>query len=216
MKKVISPEALIETLGARYATKMFDSTAKISEEDMNALKESLRLAPSSYGLQPWQFIVVETPATRTTLRAASWNQGQVEDASHYVVFTTLRNVDVAHVEKYIASMAATRSIPTESLAGYRDMMVNAVANNTAMNHLAWTQRQAYIAMGFIGLSAALLGIDTCMLEGISPADYDKILGLEGTPYTAVAAIALGYRHADDKTAHYAKSRFSADEVIKTV
>lgn len=216
MKKVITPEVLLETLGARYATKMFDSTAKISAEDMHTLTEALRLAPSSYGLQPWQFIVVDTPATRTALRAASWNQSQVEDASHFVVFTTLRNVDVAHVEKYIASTAATRSLPVEALSGYRDMMVNAVANNTTLNHLAWTQRQTYIAMGFVGLSAAMLGIDTCMLEGISPVDYDKILGLEGTPYTTVAAIALGYRHADDKTAHAAKSRFSADEVIKTV
>ncbi len=213
MKRNISPEVLLETLNARYATKQFDASQTISDEDQNVLLESLRLAPSSYGLQPWKFIVVQNPEFRTSLRAASWNQGQVEDASLFVVFTTLKKVDEAYVQKYIESTAQIRGMDPSVLDGYRDMMIGGVVNNPR-DHLAWTQKQSYIAMGFLGLSAGLLGIDAVMMEGISPADYDKMLGLEGSEYTTVAAVALGYRHSDDQTAHYKKTRFDAAEVIE--
>ena len=213
MERKITPESLVDTLGARYATKAFDPSKKISSEDWAALVESLRLAPSSYGLQPWKFIVVQNPEIRTKLRAASWNQSQVEDASHFVVIATLKNLDVAYVEKYIESTAEVRGLTPDMLAGYRDMMVGNVVNGKSDHH-AWAQRQSYIAMGFLGLSAGLMGIDTCMMEGISPADYDTILGLEGSVYSTVAAVAVGYRSAEDKTASYAKSRFALDEVVE--
>lgn len=164
MKSVVQNEALIENLNSRYATKLFDRTRSISESDWATLSEALRLSPSSYGLQPWKFIVVQNPEIRQKLRVASWGQAQVEDCSHFVVFTTLRNVDEAYVQKFIDSTARARNISSESLKGYHDMMVSRIANNTSFNHLEWTRRQSYIAMGFLGLSAALLGIDTCMLE----------------------------------------------------
>ncbi len=204
---------LLETLTSRYATKQFDATKKVSDEDWNILSESLRLAPSSYGLQPWKFILVKNPAIRKELRTASWNQGQVEDASHFVVFTTLRNIDEAYVRKYIESIALARGTTAEALKGFEDMMIGGVVNGIA-DKLAWTQRQSYIAMGFLGLSAALLGIDTTMMEGLSPQEYDRILELEDTPYTTVAAVALGYRHADDAYAMAPKSRFETSEVVE--
>lgn len=213
MKRNLTPAALMETLGARYATKSFDSTKKIGSEDWSALIESLRLAPSSYGLQPWKFIVVQNPEIRKTLRASSWNQEQVELASHFVVFATLKNIDEAYVQKYIESIAQTRSIGVETLAGYKNMMMGAVVNGS-LDHTTWSQRQSYIAMGFLGLSAGLMGIDTCMMEGFSPAEYDKILGLEGGSYGSVAAMALGYRSAEDATANYKKSRFDMSEVVE--
>lgn len=213
MKNRISHADLLETLNARYATKQFDTTKKISDADWNALSESLRLSPSSYGLQPWKFIVVKNPAIRKELRAASWNQGQIEDASHLVVFTTLKNVDAAYVRKYIESIAQARGTTVEALKGYEDMMVGGVVNG-GMDQLAWTQKQSYIAMGFLGLSAALLGIDATMMEGLNPKEYDRILGLDSTGYTTVAAVALGYRHADDAYAMAPKSRFETSEVIE--
>jgi nitroreductase len=214
MNPTITPESLVTTLNSRYATKKFDATKQVPDTDWNALLESLRLSPSSYGLQPWKFIDVQNPELRKSLRAVSWNQSQVEEASHFVVFTTLRKVDEIYIHQYIEKVAKDRSIGAEMLKGYEDMMVGGVANNPNLNHLAWTQRQAYIAMGFLGLSAGLLGVDTCMLEWLDPAAYDTLLGLDGTDYTTVAAVAVGYRHAEDATAGYAKSRFERESVVE--
>lgn len=123
MKAIISHEDVLATLHTRYATKQFDRAKKISDADWNVLAESLRLAPSSYGLQPWKFILVKNPAVRSELRAASWNQSQVEDASHFIVFTTLKNIDAAYVRKYITSIASVRGASIEDLRGYEDMML---------------------------------------------------------------------------------------------
>lgn len=156
MKPIIQNSELLDALTNRYATKLFDPERRISENDWNTLSEALRLSPSSYGLQPWKFIVVQNSDVRKKLRAASWNQAQVEDCSHFVVFTTLRNVDEAYVRKFINSTSQVRGISPESLKGYYDMMVSKIANNPSFDHLEWTRRQSYIAMGFLGLSAALL------------------------------------------------------------
>jgi len=214
MKANITQNALLETLSARYATKQFDPTRQISDSDWNALAESLRLSPSSYGLQPWKFILVKNPAVRSELRKVSWNQSQVEEASHFVVFTTLKQIGTDHVEKYMESTAKLRGLEVEALKGFQDMILGALANNP--NHQPWNQRQAYIAMGFLGLSAALLGIDSVMMEGLDGKAYDQILGLENGPYATVAAVALGYRSDEDKTAHYAKSRFELDDVVQVI
>lgn len=156
MKSLLSSESLLEGLGQRYATKDFDTSKKISVSDWAALLESLRLSPSSYGLQPWKFFVVKNPAIRKKLRAASWDQSKVDEASHFVVFTTLKQVDAAFVRKYIKKTAELRNISVESLKGFEDMLLDRIVNNPSVNHLAWTQKQAYIAMGFLGLAASLL------------------------------------------------------------
>lgn len=215
MNRILSESAILAVLNERYATKQFDPTRKISDEDWQVLAETLRLSPSSYGLQPWKFIVVKNPAVRKELRAVSWNQGQVEDASHFVVFTTLKKVDASYVRAYIESIANTRGTTVEALKGYEDMMLGGVVDSQ-MNHLAWTQKQSYIAMGFLGLAAPLMGIDTVMLEGLSPAEYDRILGIQDSPYTTVAAVALGYRSEADVYAQAPKSRFALSDILTVV
>lgn len=206
-------DAIMDALNFRYATKRFDTSRKISDSDWKVLSESIRLAPSSYGLQPWKFIVVANAEIRSELRKVSWNQPQVEEASHFIVLATLKNVSEDYVAKFVEKTAEIRKIPTDSLAAYRGMMVQNVVHGKT-DHLSWTQRQAYIALGFIGLSAALLEIDSCMMEGFDPKAYDQILGLENGEYASVCAIALGYRSPEDQTAEYAKSRFDPGEVIE--
>jgi nitroreductase len=215
MDKILSGSAILAVLNERYATKQFDPTRKVSDEDWQVLAESLRLSPSSYGLQPWKFILVKNPAVRKELRAASWNQGQVEDASHFVVFATLKKVDAPYIHNYVESIAQARGTTAEALKGYEDMMLGGVAN-AQMDHLAWTQRQSYIAMGFLGLTAPLMGIDTVMLEGLSPSEYDRILGIQDSPYTTVAAVALGYRSETDTYAQAPKSRFELSDILTVV
>lgn len=207
----------MEVLNQRYATKMFDANKKISDTDFNALLESLRLSPSSFGLQPWKFIVAQNPAVRAKLKEVSWNQAQVTDASHYIVLASRKSIDIEYVQKYVTSTENIRHLPAGSLQGYNDMMVGAVAKGkTADEQESWTKSQTYLALGFIGFAAAALWIDTCMIEGFDPKAYDEILELKNTDYQTVVAIAIGYRSEDDKTAQYVKSRFDTDEVIQTI
>jgi nitroreductase len=207
---------LIEALNWRYAVKKFDPSKKISDSDWVTLSESLRLSPSSYGLQPWKFILVKSPELRAQLRAHSWNQSQVEDASHYVVFTYKEKIDQKYIEKYLNTIASQRSIPIESLKGFGEVMTQDLINGPRASVIEhWAQRQAYIAMGFLMLSAALLKIDSCPMEGIVSSEYDKLLGIENSGYKTVAAVALGYRHEKDDYQRLKKVRFEASDIFLT-
>ncbi|CCH94636.1 Genome sequencing data, contig C304 [Microcystis aeruginosa PCC 9432] len=210
----IQPQEILEKLQWRYAVKKFDPSKKISEADWFILEESLRLAPSSYGLQPWKFIVVQDPKIRAALTPVSWNQTQVEDCSHYVVLATLTKIEVAYVEKFVAKIAQVRELDVASLENYKNLMVSDLVNGPRSAIVQWwSQRQSYIAMGMLMETAALLDIDACPLEGIEPAAYDRILQLEGSGYAAVAAVALGYRSLEDKYQLLKKVRFDCDDVI---
>ena len=210
-------KTLLEKLNWRYAVKKFDSTKKIKDSDWKILEESLRLAPSSYGLQPWQFWIVQNPKVREELKAASWNQSQVTDCSHFVVLVYKPKMDEAHIQKYLQKIASVRGVSLESMSGYKLGMVNDLIKGPRAEVIShWAEKQTYIAMGMLMESAALLDIDTCPLEGLVPAEYNKILKLENTGWNAVAAVACGYRSADDKFQHNAKVRFDHNEVFKYI
>lgn len=214
MSTTISAEQLLGQLHWRYATKQFDPARKISAEDWAALEEVLVLSPSSGGLQPWNFIVVNDPAVREKLVPASYGQTQVQEASHLVVFAARTNFGEADVDALINHTAAVRGIPAEALATYRGMLVGGIVQ--AMDdatRTAWAGRQAAIALGNLLTSAALLGIDACPMEGFVPAQYNEILGLTEKGLTAVAICALGYRAASDNYAHLAKVRFPKERVV---
>ncbi len=201
----------------RYAVKKFETTKKISPADWQVLAASLRQAPSSYGLQPFKFLVIEKPELREKLKEVSWNQTQVTDASHYVVFLYREKLSTQDVQRYIDRIAEVRGIPKESLDGFKDMMVgNLVQGPRSATIDQWAQRQAYIAMGFLVETAALLNIDACPMEGFDPAAYDQLLKLEGTGWKSVATVALGYRHSEDPMQHLKKVRFADEELIEYV
>lgn len=210
----IPGDSLLQQLNWRYATKKFDATKKLSAADWAVLEQALILTASSYGLQPWKFIVVTDPTLKAKLRPASWNQSQVEDCSHLVVFTAKQDITEADLDRFIARTAEVRNTSVESLAGYKGFMMGALVNGArhAVIH-EWAARQTYIAMGNLLTSAALLGIDACPFEGIEPAKYDEILGLKGTGYATVSACPVGYRAEDDKYASAPKVRFEASDII---
>lgn len=213
--KSLSAADLVAALNWRYATKQFDPARKIPAEDWRALEEALRLAPSSFGVQPWKFVVVETVELRAKLRQVSWGQSQVTDASHLVVLAAKQAVDAAHLERYLADTAKTRGVAVESLAGFRKAIDGFVVGVTKAGKLeSWAAKQIYIAAGQFMAAAATMGIDTCPLEGIDPAKYDELLGLAGTGWATQMALAAGYRSADDKYATTPKVRFPAAEVIE--
>jgi nitroreductase len=213
----ITTTDLLEHLNWRYATKQFDSSKTISTEVWTALEDSLVLTPSSYGLQPWKFLVVTSQELKEKLKPLSWNQSQVTDCSHYVVFTIKKNLTAEHVDHFVARTAEIRGGSVEAIAGYRNMMVSDVVYGArSMNVNEWATRQTYIALGNFMTSAALLGVDTCPMEGIEPTKYDNLLGLPAKGYAAVVACAAGYRSAEDKYASLAKVRFLKSELIETL
>jgi nitroreductase len=211
----IPGDSLLEQLKWRYATKKFDPAKKIAPRDWAVLEAALILTPSSYGLQPWKFIVVTDQALKTRLRPASWNQTQVEDCSHLVVFTAKQDITEADVDRFIARTADVRGVTADSLAGFKGYMVGDLVKGPrhAVIH-EWAARQTYIAMGNLLTSAALLGIDACPFEGIEPARYDEILGLQGSGFATISACPLGYRAADDKYAGTPKVRFEAKDLVE--
>lgn len=199
----------------RYATKKYDPSRKISDADWNLLTEALHLAPSSYGLQAWKFIDVRNPEIRKALRPFSWNQSQIEEASHLVVVTSMQEMTAEHIRKHILRTAEVRGQDPAALDGYRQFMETKILQEKPRaSHPGWLQRQAYIAMGFLLETAALLKIDATPIEGIEPEKYDAILGLDKTSYRTSAVVALGYRHAEDAYQHAKKSRFPVSEVIE--
>jgi nitroreductase len=195
----------------RYATKAFDPAKKIPAEKWETLENSLLLAPSSMGLQPWKFIVVENADLRAKLRPVSYNQSQITDASHLVVLAAHKGVDEKFIDRYVDRIMQVRGVTRESLAGYEKSMKDALLTRTDKN--TWAARQAYIAMGFILETAALLEVDACPMEGFNPAAYDELLGLNSTEYGSVAVVALGYRSPQDPFQNAAKVRFPKAEVL---
>jgi len=213
----ITDSQLLAALHWRYATKKFDPAKKISAATWAALEQALILAPSSFGLEPWKFVVVTDPAVKQTLVAASWGQTQPADCSHLVVFAFHKNLGPEAADQLIARTVATRGGTAAALDGYKGMILQSLAGAKAGGYLdTWQSRQVYIALGQFMAAAALLGVDTCPMEGIAPAQYDELLGLAGTPYTTLCACAAGHRSADDKYAAAPKVRLPATEVIKRV
>lgn len=206
-----------EAFNWRYAVKKFDASKIISTQDWQVLMDSLVLAPSSYGTQPWKFLVIENKDLREKLKSVSWNQSQVVDASHFIVFLYKEKMDLEFIEKNAARIAEVRGVSPESLSGFKKMLMQDLVEGPRSKEIStWSQRQAYIAMGFLMETAALLKIDSCPMEGLEPDKYDEILNLKNSGWKTVAAMPLGYRHSDDKYQHIKKVRFPHSEVINYI
>lgn len=211
----IDPAALIAAQNRRYATKKFDPQRLISAEIWETLEEALRLSPSSFGLQPWKFIVVENPALREALKPKSWNQNQVVDAARLVVFAVKHPLSAADVDRFVARMAEVHGTPVESHAGYGKVVAGFLENPPyPLDRREWAIRQVYIALGNFMTSAAVLGVDTCPMEGLDPAGYDEVLGLTGTGFQTVVACAAGHRAEGDLHAARTKVRYRREEVFE--
>ena len=215
-KENISKETILDSLNWRYATKAYDKTRKISAEDWATLEQSINLAPSSFGIQPFKVLVIENPETREKLRAAAYGQAPVTDASHFVVFAYKKTLTDADIEEFVDRIVDVRGQARESLADYENAMKGAARRATEGGYVeTWNSRQAYIALGFLLETAALLGIDATPMEGFDPAQFNAILGLED--YSAVAIAALGYRDADgDWLAGLPKVRKAESDLIERI
>lgn len=214
---MMTPSDVVGRLQWRYATKQFDRSRTIDSGTWSLLEDCLVLAPSSFGLQPWKFVVITDQATKDALVPLSWNQSQIADASHGVVFLVKNPVTVDDVRRFILRTAEVRGVGIESLAGYESMLAGFIEKPPyPLDLREWAARQVYIAFGTLMTAAAMMGVDTCPMEGIDPAGYDKVLGLEGSGYETLAACPVGYRLETDKYATLPKVRFAKDELIRRI
>lgn len=200
-------------LAWRYATQKYDPTKKISTEDMQEILEAINSAPTSYGLQPFQLIHVKSPELRAQLRAASYDQSPVTDASELVIFTVNRSVADQHIDSYMQRIAEVRQVEREHLNRFQENIVKTLVRLSPEELISWNTKQAYIGLGFGLVMAAHLGIDSTPMEGFQKEKYDEILGLSDEH--AVLALTFGYRSDEDHTQHHKKVRKTLDQLVTT-
>lgn len=197
----------------RYATKKFDTTKKVSEEDLETLKEAIRLSASSYGLQPYKVLIIDNPELRAQLQVASWGQSQIVDASQLIVFANITNFGEAEIDTYFQNLIETRRIAMEAVQGYADFMKSKVTTLPEDVRNTWTAKQTYLALGNLMNAAAELKIDVTPMEGFETEKVNEILGLDKLGINASLIATVGYRHNDDATQHYVKVRKSNEELF---
>lgn len=206
----------LENLNWRYATKKFDSAKKISTEDFNILKEAIRLSSSSYGLQPYKVLIIESPELRAKIQPAAWGQSQIVDASHLLIFANQTNLTDADIDSFLKKTAETREIPETALSGYGDFMKGAIGAKSDAEKSIWNSKQTYLALGNLLNAAAELKIDVTPMEGFIPAQVNEILGLDALGLNASLIATVGYRHEEDLTQHQKKVRKSNEELFITL
>lgn len=206
----------IENQNWRYATKKFDATKKIASEDLETLKEAIRLSTSSYGLQPYKVFIIEDEAIREQLKPASWNQSQITEASQLIVFANYTNLDESTIDNYINRISTTREISAENLQGYGDFMKGKILGLSPEQQSVWTAKQTYLALGNLINAAAELKIDVTPMEGFEPEKYNEILKLNDLHLNASLVATIGYRHEEDSNQHVKKVRKSKEELFITL
>ncbi|MGJ8723115.1 MAG: NAD(P)H-dependent oxidoreductase [Roseibacillus sp.] len=213
MTPTLTNDQLLSAFNGRYATKAFDSSRALAEDTWTTLQESMQLSPSSFGLQPWHFIHIKSAELKEQLLPHTWGQKQVTDCSHYIVLCTRTDIEVPFVEEFISSTAEQRGVTKESLQGYQDVVVDFITQLTPAERVQWSQRQTYLALQRLMDAAALLGVDSCPIEGFVPEKYNEILDLPSKNLTASVCCALGYRSSEDKYAELAKVRYPIEKVF---
>ena len=207
---------IIDDLNWRYATKKYDAEKKISSADFEIICQSLRLVPSSYGLQPLKYIVINDKSMREKLLPLAYNQPQITDASHLIVICSYRNISPKIVAEHLTLMSEVRSIPLEDLSKFGENMNTSFAKLSAEELCEWTAKQAYISLGHIMHTCANLRIDATPMEGFNKISFDEVLNLASKNLQSVLLLAVGYRSSEDNLAGLAKVRKSTEDLFETI
>lgn len=207
--------SIINDLNWRYATKKMNGEA-VSADKLDEILNAINLAATSYGLQPFTVIAVSNSEVKAKLQEAAYGQVQVGSSSHVLVFAVPTKLTAEHIDTYVQLVAKTRNMPAEALEGYKQMMLNTVGALPAEQQQVWCAKQAYIALGTALTAAATLKVDACPMEGFNAAQFDEILGLTAKGLKTVVMMPIGYRHAEDASAKYAKVRKAKNDLIHFV
>lgn len=213
--KLIDME-LLEHLNWRYATKQFDSAKEVALQDIEKIKDAIRLSASSYGLQLYKVLVIKDLELRQQLKTASWNQPQITDASHLFVFCNYTLVQDNHVDEYLNLAAEARQSSPEAVKEYGRVIKEKIKTLPDSERHHWTVRQTYLALGNLLNACAELKIDSCPMEGFDNNRYNELLNLTEQGLNAAVIAPVGYRSVNDKTQHYPKVRRPAEQLFELI
>lgn len=195
-----------KVIESRYTTKKYDSSKKLTEEQIQDLKEILRLSPSSINSQPWKFTFIRDQHTKESLSKVSWlNTDRIIDSDCVVVFSRIDDIELFEAQ-------ITEELPERAVNYFEEFIKPLPIEQTR----AWFDRQVYLALGVLLSACASMGIDSTPMEGIEPENYDKILGLEN--YKTIVAVAIGHRDKDDFNQPHKKpkTRRALEKVIQSI
>lgn len=203
---------LIETLNWRYATKRMNGN-KIPSEKLDVILEAIKLSPSSAGLQPYTVFVIEDQEVKEKIHKVAYSQPQIIEASHVLVFAAYNKLTSENVSDYMNLIADTRSIPVESLDGFKNSISAGLLNRSEEVNAQWAARQAYIALGHALVAAASEQIDATPMEGFDAKGLDEILGLNEKGLNSVVIMTLGYRDSENDALASAKKVRKTHEAL---
>ncbi len=208
--------SLLNHLNWRYATKRMTGE-QVPQEKVDYILEATRLSASSMGLQPYTILVVEDAELRKQIQKVAYNQPQIVEASHLLIFAAWNDVTEAQVDEYMQNIASVRNVPVESLADFKKSLMGSVVSRKQEQKYEWSARQAYIALGTALAAAAEQGVDATPMEGFDPAALDELLNLKEKGLRSVTMLPLGYRHVEaDFLATAKKVRRSKDKLFVKV
>ena len=205
---------IIEDLQWRYSAKKYNPTKKLKPEDIAIIRQSLRLTPTSYGLQALKFLFIETAELREALKKHAWNQTQVTDASHLLVICSRINIDEAYIDQHMQNVATIRNMDIAQLQGYGNHVKTKLGEKGTQKTNEWSARQAYIALGQLLHTCAQLRIDATPMEGFEADEVNELLDLEKDNWQAVLLVPMGYRSDEDPVQHMAKVRRKEEELFE--
>ena len=207
---------ILDQLNWRYACKKFDTEKKLSSEQVDTLVKAFNLTATSYGLQPMKLQVITNTDLREKLFANSFNQAQVKDASHLFVITAKTNMNQSDIDAYFDLIDDLRATPKELIAPYRAHLTNWVASESENNMDIWARKQTYIALGNLLNVCAVIGVDSCPMEGFDANAYDEILNLKETDYTTSLVLPVGFRHEEDFMSQLKKVRMEESKIVSFI
>ena len=206
---------LIENLKWRYATKRMEKK-KVTSKKLDAILDAIQLSASSFGLQPYTILVVKNQNTKLKLQAAAYNQAQLGESSHVLVFCVPQTITAADVSTFIKLVADTRGMPVSALAGYEAQIQSTVSGMSDAEKQNWSAKQAYVALGTALVAAAEQKVDACPMEGFDRQEFDKILGLAKKGLKSTVIMPIGYRSTEDIFAGAKKVRKAKETLFHLV
>ncbi len=206
----------IDKLYYRYATKKFDPTKNLDDEQIEDVKKAIQLSASSYGLQPYEVLIIKDMDLRKKLKAVSYGQPQITDAFRLLVFCANTKIDEDYLDAYIKNISETRGISIDDLKGMRDTIYNTTLQMDEETKTIWAQKQAYLALGNLLSAVAHFGFDACPMEGFENDKYDDILGLKEKNLKATVIATIGYRSEEDQLQHAKKVRKPQNELFTEI
>ncbi len=204
-----------EIFHERYAVKKFNADKSLTQEQVQIIKNAIKMSPTSYGLQPFEVIEITDSKIKKELQPMSWNQNQIVDASHLYIFCAYNEFDKDYVADFVNKAADIYGFGKDEAEGRTDFMWGVFKDQTREQRAEWARKQAYLVLGFTLAAAAAAHIDTCPMEGFEPEKYSSYLNLKGQNLTPLAVLAAGVKSEDDKMNGAPKVRREEDEIIKT-